>query len=318
MAEIGIDIKKAKSLLEQGELVAIPTETVYGLAANALDPTSVTKIFVAKERPTFDPLIVHVASAEQAIEMTASMPDKARVLTNKFWPGPLTVVLPKMSFIPDIVTSGLNTVAIRCPNHDLTRQLLSSLDFPLAAPSANPFGYISPTTAQHVNDQLGNKIKYILDGGACKIGLESTIVGFENNEVVLYRRGSVSEEEIMNLVGPVKTRLVSNSNPTAPGQLEMHYAPSKTILLGDIDKLEKNIKDKKVGFLRFQHQGSPQKDALYLSKSGNLEEAARNLFAFLRQLDQMDVDLILAEPVPDVGIGKAINDRLIRAAASKK
>lgn len=318
MAEIGIDIKKAKSLLEQGELVAIPTETVYGLAANALDPTSVTKIFVAKERPTFDPLIVHVASVEQAIELTASMPDKARVLTNKFWPGPLTVVLPKKLVIPDIVTSGLNTVAIRCPNHDLTKQLLSSLDFPLAAPSANPFGYISPTTAQHVNDQLGNKIKYILDGGACKIGLESTIVGFENNEVVLYRRGSVSEEEIMNLVGPVKTRLVSNSNPTAPGQLEMHYAPRKTILLGDIDKLEKNIKDKKVGFLRFQHQGSPQKDALYLSKSGNLEEAARNLFAFLRQLDQMDVDLILAEMVPDVGIGKAINDRLIRAAASKK
>ncbi len=315
MAVIGKDIRKAKAHLEKGELVAIPTETVYGLAANALDPLAVTRIFVAKARPSFDPLIIHVSSIEQTKDLVAHIPDHAKELIKRFWPGPLTLVLLKKSIIPDIVTAGLDTVGIRCPNHELTQQLLRSLDFPLAAPSANPFGYISPTSAQHVNDQLGDKVNYILDGGVCEIGLESTIVGFEENKVVLYRRGGVSEDQLIEVVGPIQSKLNTSSNPIAPGQLQRHYAPRKTFLLGDIDSLDLQYKDAKRGILRFKPSNNDHKDSLYLSKSGNLDEAAKNLFTLLRQLDQLDVDIILAEPVPDVGIGKAINDRLQRAAA---
>lgn len=317
MAIIGKDISQAKKLLSDGELVAIPTETVYGLAANALDPAAVTQIFVVKERPTFDPLIVHVASIEQAQKFAVSFPEKAMKLANHFWPGPLTLVLPKQAIIPDIVTSGLSTVGIRCPNHDLTRKLLADLPFPLAAPSANPFGYVSPTTAAHVNSQLGHKIKYILDGGPCRIGLESTIVGFENENAIIYRRGGISEEEISKIIGKVSYRLAS-SNPVAPGQLDSHYAPNKKFYLGDIDELKKEFIGKNVGILRFMNNSDSSVDhQLILSKSGNLEEAARNLFSSLRQLDQkIDIEIILAEPVPDSGIGKAINDRLRRAATN--
>lgn len=314
MATIGNDILQAKKLLLEGELVAIPTETVYGLAANALNPEAVTQIFVVKERPSFDPLIVHVASIDQAQQFITAVPKKAIQLARHFWPGPLTLVLPKQSIIPDIVTSGLSTVGIRCPDHDLTRQLLSELPFPLAAPSANPFGYVSPTTAEHVNNQLGHKIKYILDGGPCRIGLESTIVGFENDQAVIYRRGGVSEEEISKVIGEMSYRLAS-SNPVAPGQLDSHYAPNKKFYLGDINELKKEFTGKKVGVLRFMgNSDSSDNYKLILSQSGNLEEAARNLFAALRQFDQMEIEVILAEPVPDSGIGKAINDRLRRAA----
>ncbi|HRK55324.1 MAG TPA: L-threonylcarbamoyladenylate synthase [Cyclobacteriaceae bacterium] len=314
MATIGNDILQAKKLLLEGELVAIPTETVYGLAANALNPEAVTQIFVVKERPSFDPLIVHVASIDQAQQFITAVPKKAIQLARHFWPGPLTLVLPKQSIIPDIVTSGLSTVGIRCPDHYLTRQLLSELPFPLAAPSANPFGYVSPTTAEHVNNQLGHKIKYILDGGPCRIGLESTIVGFENDQAVIYRRGGVSEEEISKVIGEMSYRLAS-SNPVAPGQLDSHYAPNKKLYLGDINELKKEFTGKKVGVLRFMgNSDSADTYQLILSQSGNLEEAARNLFAALRQFDQMEIEVILAEPVPDSGIGKAINDRLRRAA----
>ncbi|MCB0492266.1 MAG: threonylcarbamoyl-AMP synthase [Cyclobacteriaceae bacterium] len=314
MAIIGNDISQAKKLLLEGELVAIPTETVYGLAANALNPEAVTKIFVAKERPSFDPLIVHVASIDQAQEFVTALPDKAIQLAQHFWPGPLTLVLPKQSVIPDIVTSGLTTVGIRCPDHDLTRQLLNELPFPLAAPSANPFGYVSPTTAEHVNNQLGHQIKYILDGGPCRIGLESTIVGFENDKAIIYRRGGISEEEISNIIGEVNHQLTS-SNPVAPGQLDSHYAPRKRFFLGNIDELKKDHAGKKIGILRFKDGSSSlEEHLLVLSKYGDLEEAARNLFAALRQFDQMDIEVILAEPAPESGIGKAINDRLKRAA----
>ena len=171
MAEIGKDILKAKALLEKGELVAIPTETVYGLAGNALDTAAVTKIFTVKNRPQFDPLIVHVADLEQARKYTEEIPDKVRLLTDRFWPGPLTLLLKRKSIIPDLVTSGLDTVGVRYPDHSLTRKLLHTISFPLAAPSANPFGYISPTRPEHVNEQLGDKISYILDGGPCTIGI---------------------------------------------------------------------------------------------------------------------------------------------------
>lgn len=312
MATIGKDIRQAQKALLEGGLVAIPTETVYGLAANALDPEAVTKIFVAKERPAFDPLIVHVASLEHARGLVKAIPEKAKKLARHFWPGPLTLVVPKENIIPDIVTSGLDTVGIRCPAHDLTLQLLAGLPFPLAAPSANPFGYVSPTTAGHVAHQLGSKIQYILDGGPCRIGLESTIVGFSDEEVVVYRKGGASMEEISNIVGKASYR-VTSSNPVAPGQLDSHYAPRKKFLLGNIDELKKSFPPEKTGILLFS--GSPGRNQLVLSPSGNMEEAARNLFAALRQFDQMDIDVILAEPVPDMGIGEAINDRLRRAAA---
>src|SRR6187551_118197 len=204
MAEIGKDVKKAIRLLQQGDLVGIPTETVYGLAGNALNSSAVAKIFSVKERPTFDPLIVHVPDFESATKYAESIPDQAILLAKKFWPGPLTLLLKRKSIIGDLVTSGLDTVGLRCPNHSFTRELLLSLDFPLAAPSANPFGYVSPTTAQHVNEQLGTKIQYILDGGSCDVGIESTIIGFEKEMPVVYRTGGLSLEKLETIIGKVE------------------------------------------------------------------------------------------------------------------
>jgi len=314
MAEIGKDIKKAKHLLEQGELVAIPTETVYGLAGNALDVSAVTKIFEVKNRPSFDPLIVHIPNLQEARIYTTGIPDKAAALTTTFWPGPLTILLEKKPVIPDLVTSGLDTVGLRCPDHALTLALLREIDFPLAAPSANPFGYVSPTTAAHVNDQLGDKIAYILDGGPCGVGLESTILGFENNRPVVYRMGGLSIEAIEKIIGPVQLQPYSSSNPKAPGQLQSHYAPHKKLILGNLADLLQKYPAHEAGLLTFTNDfNSPHQ--IILAPSGALEEAARNLFTALRQFDKMPVDIILAEPVPDTGLGRAINDRLRRAAA---
>jgi L-threonylcarbamoyladenylate synthase len=315
MAEIGKDILRAASLLKEGELVAIPTETVYGLAGNALNTQAVLKIFEVKNRPQFDPLIVHVPTIEKASDYVEDIPDTARLLAHTFWPGPLTIVLKRKSIIPDLVTSGLDTVGIRCPQHDLTRMLLEQLDFPLAAPSANPFGYVSPTTPNHVNDQLGNKIKYILDGGVCNVGLESTIIGFEENEPVVYRFGGLSLEKIQAVIGKIKTRTHSTSNPTAPGQLISHYAPGKKVILGKIEELLQTYPAHCSGILSFQQDfNSPYQ--VILSPNGNLEEAAKNLFAALRSFEKMPIDVILAELVPDAGLGRAINDRLKRASAN--
>lgn len=317
MAEIGSNIEIAKQLLEQGELVAIPTETVYGLAGNALNEVAVLEIFKVKDRPQFDPLIVHVASLEKAKELVNDFPEKAERLAAQFWPGPLTLLLKKKPQIPDLVTSGLDTVGVRCPNHELTRSLLEHLPFPLAAPSANPFGYISPTRPEHVNEQLGDKIKYILDGGECVVGIESTIVGFEDDLPVVYRLGGLSIEQIESVVGKVRVQLNTSSNPKAPGQLKSHYAPKKKMMLGDLAELIRDYGTERVGVLTFQKQ-IPQVDfnnQLALSAEGNLEEAAQRLFASLRSLDKKDVDIILAEEVPDIGLGKAINDRLRRAVA---
>ena len=316
MSEIGKDINKAKDLLQQGELVAIPTETVYGLAGNALNVNAVVNIFKVKERPEFDPLIVHVPDISHAQKYVEHIPDAASLLAEKFWPGPLTLLLKKKTIIPDLVTSGLDTVGIRCPNHSMTRQLLTQLNFPLAAPSANPFGYISPTTPQHVNDQLGSKISYILDGGACTIGLESTIVGFQNGLPVVYRMGGLNLEDIESVVGKVSVQTVSTSNPKSPGQLKSHYAPSKRVILGKIEDLLQSYPAHCSALLTFQKSfNSPHQ--VVLSPSGLLDEAARNLFAALRLLDKMPVEVILAEFVPDHGLGKAINDRLRRAAADQ-
>jgi len=315
MAEIGKNIETAKRLLEMGELVAIPTETVYGLAGNALNEKAVLEIFKVKNRPQFDPLIVHVANLEKAKELVEDFPEKAEKLATRFWPGPLTLLLKKKVHIPDLVTSGLETVGVRCPDHELTRSLLQQLSFPLAAPSANPFGYISPTRPEHVNEQLGEKIKYILDGGECLVGIESTIVGFENDFPIVYRLGGLSIEKIELVVGKVSVQLNSSSNPQAPGQLISHYAPKKKMKLGNLDELLRTHKTERVGVLTFQKQRDQLDNQIVLSASGNLEEAAQRLFASLRALDKKDIDIILAEEVPNIGLGKAINDRLRRAAA---
>jgi L-threonylcarbamoyladenylate synthase len=314
MAEIGKDILRASTLLREGELVAIPTETVYGLAGNALNTNAVLKIFEVKNRPQFDPLIVHVPTIEKAEDYVEEIPAVAHVLAHAFWPGPLTIVLKRKSIIPDLVTSGLDTVGIRCPNHNLTRALLEELDFPLAAPSANPFGYVSPTTPHHVDDQLGSKIKYIVDGGACEVGLESTIIGFEEDEPVIYRYGGLSLEKIQSVIGKVKTRTHSTSNPKAPGQLLSHYAPGKKVIVGKIEELLQHYPAHCSGILSFkQDYNSPYQ--FILSRTGSIEEAAKKLFTGLRYFEKMSVDVILTELVPDTGLGRAINDRLRRASA---
>jgi L-threonylcarbamoyladenylate synthase len=316
MAEIGRDIGKAKRILERGNLVSIPTETVYGLAANALDKDAVLKIFKAKNRPHFDPLIVHVESLSKAALYVEQIPEMAFKLAEKFWPGPLTLVLKKKSLIPDLVTSGLDTVGIRCPAHPLTQQLLQSLDFPLAAPSANPFGYVSPTTPQHVNEQLGDEIEYILDGGPCIIGIESTIVGFEQDLPMIYRTGGLSIEKIEAIIGKVQIEINTTSNPRAPGQLKSHYAPSKRVVIGKIEDLLQRYPAHCSAILTFQ-QDFHSPNQFILSPNGSLEEAAKNLFSGLRYLDKLEADIILAEPVPDTGLGRAINDRLRRASAGR-
>ena len=317
MAEIGKDIAKAKALLEQGKLVAIPTETVYGLAGNALDPSAVTKIFSTKERPYFDPLIVHVPDVDSVKKYVDQIPVKALSLMKEFWPGPITFLLNRKEIIPDLVTSGLDRVGIRCPNHDLTHELLKSLSFPLAAPSANPFGYVSPTNPEHVNEQMGDRIDYILDGGECNVGIESTIIGFENDIAVVYRMGGLSVEKIELIIGEVEVRINSVSNPLAPGQLQSHYAPRKMLKIGNIEKLLEECKHIKVGVLSFQkkYASNSIEKQIVLSSSGDVNEAAQKLFSALRELDKSSVELILTEEVPSVGLGRAINDRLRRASA---
>lgn len=316
MADTGKDILKAKAILEEGGLVAIPTETVYGLAANALNAEAVAKIFQVKKRPTFDPLIVHTAHLDQAKEYLLSIPDTAYRLAEAFWPGPLTILLNKKSIIPDLVTSGLDRVAIRIPAHPLSKQLLEILPFPLAAPSANPFGYISPTLPSHVNDQLGDSIPYILDGGPCSVGIESTIVGFESDEPFIYRLGGMSVEAIETIIGPVKTKSHSSSNPSSPGMLQSHYAPGTKLIIGDIDQLISRYSDKNFAILSFQRKFKEisADRQLDLSPAGDLSEAAQKLFTALRDLDKRGFDIILTQLVPDTGLGRAINDRLRRAA----
>jgi len=313
---ISKDILFAERLLREGKLVAIPTETVYGLAANAFDTKAVSQIFAVKQRPNFDPLIVHTNSLEKVMDFVQEIPEMALRLAHTFWAGSLTLLLPKKSSIPDLVTSGLPDVAVRIPAHPLALALLHRLEFPLAAPSANPFGYISPTTAQHVDKQLGNKIPLILDGGNCQIGIESTIVGFEQGIPTIYRAGGISVESIERIVGRVRLMPHSSSSPMAPGQLKNHYAPRKPLILGDLEKLVEKFKNKKIGTLSFQKKNLhiPTQNQYVLSASGNFVEAAQNLFAAMRLLDEQDIDVILAELLPEKDLGRAINDRLRRAS----
>ncbi|CCH02128.1 Sua5/YciO/YrdC/YwlC family protein [Fibrella aestuarina BUZ 2] len=314
---IGTDLQSAKRYLEAGNVVGIPTETVYGLAGNALNPDAVLTIFRVKNRPAFDPLIVHTDSLDKVRSLVTELPPLAEALAEAFWPGPLTLLLPKQPHVPDLTTSGLPRVAVRIPNHSLTISLLQQLDFPLAAPSANPFGYISPTTAWHVEQQLGDQVPYILDGGPCGVGLESTIVGFDTDgEPTVYRLGGLALEALEAVVGrSFRVQSHSASNPSAPGMLSSHYAPRKpTALLNDAAGY---VASPTAGALVFNDYlpNIPTEQQLRLSPTGDLNEAAKNLFSYLRQLDAMPVERIYIQPVPDEGLGRAINDRLRRAAA---
>ena len=313
---IGTDLFAARQFLETGHPIGIPTETVYGLVVNALSPAAVARIFEVKNRPTFDPLIVHVPDAEVAQIYSVHWPETARRLADAFWPGPLTLLLDKRDIVPDLVTAGLPRVGLRVPAHPLTLRLLQTLRFPLAAPSANPFGYISPTTARHVFDQLKTLIPYILDGGPCQVGVESTIIGFENGKTVVYRLGGLSMEQLEQVAGPLTMQLHQSSNPAAPGMLTTHYAPRKPLHLGHVDELLSRLPQLRAGLLTLCPLPQTPVGALCISLSadGDLNEAAQNLFAAMRLLDESDVDVIFAEPMPETGLGRAINDRLRRAA----
>ena len=314
MAKVGTNLKKAILYLEMNEVVGIPTETVYGLAGNGLNDLAISKIFQVKNRPFFDPLILHTHSFAEIEKYTINVPAKAKLLVDAFIPGPLTLLLPKVSSIPDLVTAGLPNVAFRIPNHPLTLELLKQLPYPLAAPSANPFGYVSPTTAAHVNQQLGSKIPYILDGGSCNIGLESTIVGFDNEEVIVYRKGGISIEAIEEVVGKVIVKTHSDSNPAAPGMLKSHYAPNKKVVIYE-NSIQQDLKN--TGAIVFDRaiEGIPIENQIFLSKSADLNEAARNIFGHLRLIENFNIDKIYVQLVPETGLGRAINDRIRRAAA---
>lgn len=310
-------VEQAARLLRRGEVVGIPTETVYGLAGNGFDLQAVSRIFAIKNRPRFDPLILHTDSLEKIESWVGTLPDTARRLADAFWPGPLTLVVPTSARIPDLVTSGLPAVAFRIPAHPLTQKLLQQLDFPLAAPSANPFGYISPTSAQHVRDQLGNKVSLVLDGGTCTVGVESTIVATRDSEERrVLRLGGLSLEKLEAVVGKLEVQTHSSSNPAAPGMLKSHYAPRKKLILGDPVDLLREYEPQRTGVLLFQNTELPCSPAVLriLSPQGDTEEAARHLFAYLRELDAAAIDRILAEPLPETGLGRAINDRLRRAS----
>ncbi len=317
MAESGKDIDRAHDLLQRGKLVAIPTETVYGLAANALEVSTVAQIFEVKKRPAFDPLIVHLYDAKQLPEFCHSIPPVFQTLYKAFSPGPITYILPKKEVIPDLVTAGNPTVGIRFPRHPLTRQLLQKTGFPLAAPSANPFGYISPTSAKHVNEQLGNYIEYILDGGPASVGIESTIIDLSGEKPVILRLGGLAIEDIEKVTGIKRIEIkTSSSNPNAPGMLSSHYSPRKNLLFGDMERNYKVSKGKRVATITFCRKVNciPENYQRILSPGGDLKEAAAKLFKTLRELDQSDADIILAERFPEEGLGKAINDRLLRAS----
>ncbi len=334
-------ILNAANILKKGGVVAFPTETVYGLGAVAINPVAVAKVFEIKKRPAFDPLIVHVATLDTIKSIVTALPPAAQLLLDQCTPGPLTLILPKHESIPDIVTAGLPTVAVRIPDHPVALELLHTLDLPVAAPSANRFGEISPTTAAHVADSFGvdsegidqSVVNMILDGGKCRTGVESTVLAFVDRNAkiidtpILLRPGGTTVETIENIIGTVTIPYHNNLNSDtkaalSPGTLSRHYAPDIPLYLSNtFDTIDDQLfHNKSIGMISF---GNPIKSILdriqpdhieILSKDQNLHEAAANLFAALRRLNEADIDMILAEKVPPKGIGYAINDRLQRAS----
>lgn len=313
--KLNVSVEEAARILNEGGLVALPTETVYGLAANALDPVAVAKIFAAKQRPFFDPLIVHIPEFDWLSRIVTEVSPVAQKLANRFWPGPLTLVLPKKEIVPDLVTSGLPSVAVRIPDHELTRQVLRLAQTPVAAPSANPFGRLSPTTAEHVRQQLGDRIDAILDGGPCRVGLESTILRVDNNQVTLLRLGGIPLEEIESFIGYVVQAANSDKDkPVAPGMLDSHYAPRTPLRI--VKEFPGQAASAKTGLLLLQedcpYRGYQSVEVL--SPTGDLVVAAANFFQALHRLDALGLVEILTKEFPDDSLGRALNDRLRRAA----
>lgn len=319
MTQISSNNALAKQILEAGDLVAIPTETVYGLAANAFSETAVKMIFALKKRPLFNPLIVHIAAVADLNKIVRNVPPLALELAKAFWPGPLTLLLEKTDAIPDVVSAGNKTVAVRIPNQPLTLELLKSLAFPLAAPSANPFMSISPTKPEHVKNYFDGQLKLILDGGICENGIESTIIGFDKNQAVLYREGSLEISAIEKITGKLLLPKINvPESVPAPGMLKRHYAPKTPLILTANYKttVMKNSQ-KRVGVMTFTEVENQSENTIYrfLSKNETLKEAASNFYATLIELDQLNLDVIVANYLPNVGLGKTMNDRLERASA---
>lgn len=316
------------SILRNGGLVAVPTETVYGLAGNSLCEATVRNIFNVKGRPFIDPLISHFSSASRAFEHTLAN-TSARKLAAAFWPGPLTLVLPKHSTIPDLVTAGLPSAAIRVPGHPILLQLLKQIDFPLAAPSANPFGYVSPTRADHIIPTLGHKIEAILDGGPCQHGIESTIVDLRNErEIQILRPGPISQEELSTVLETTiststpKAGAAQETAQSAPGLLFKHYSPRAQIEilpngfnLSANKKAYSNRKTAKILNSKPKFIDGKETDLFWLSEDGNLDTIAHNFFHLIQICEQQDYERLIIEAAPNTAIGIAINDRLRRAAA---
>ncbi|MGC2625717.1 MAG: L-threonylcarbamoyladenylate synthase [Candidatus Udaeobacter sp.] len=315
---ISTDRVAAVELLRKGDLVALPTETVYGLAAQALNPIAVAKIFEAKKRPRFDPLIVHLPNRDwlgRIVDVPADDRQLIGKLSDKFWPGPFTIILPKRQIIPDIVTAGLGTVAVRLSAHPVFSEIVGELHEPLAAPSANQFGRISPTTARHVLDELDGRIPLIIDAGPTEHGIESTIVAIKDSKIAILRRGSITHEQLSEFAEV--SSVVDTPTISSPGQLPSHYAPKTPLRLIHNPEEFHSQKNHCVGLLAWSGASpSPQAFAAVrtLSDRGDLLEAAANLFRYLRELDALGLDLIVAERVPSRGLGAAIMDRLERAS----
>ena len=318
MSIISKDIQKAITLLTNEKLVAIPTETVYGLAGNIFSEKAIKSIFSTKKRPFFNPLIVHISSANSLNDIVIHLPEKAKLLAAAFWPGSMTLVLKKNDKIPDIITAGKNTVAVRVPNHPVTLELLKQLPFPLAAPSANPFGSISPTKPEHVERYFKDDIEQVLDGGSCTNGIESTIIGFENDEPIIYRLGALAIEDIEAVVGKINIKNKEEISPDAPGMLARHYAPAtRTFLVDNVANEVKKHSGKKIGILVFKDSlNAPFLTEIILSKKGSMQESASKLYDSLHELDHQNLDVIITEKFPNHGLGKSINDRLQRATFS--
>ncbi len=311
-------IRRAGRIIKTGGLVAFPTETVYGLGCDAMNAEAAAKIFEAKQRPQFDPLIVHIADRKQLETLVEFVPPLAQQLMDHFWPGPLTLILQKQTAVPDLVTAGLSTVAVRMPNHPVAQRLIREAGTPIAAPSANLFGYVSPTTAQHVAAGLGSTVDLILDDGPCPIGVESTIVSLAGSQPELLRPGSITIEQLSAVIGAIRRSVSVNHKPIAPGQLSRHYATQTPLTILASAGARPILKDGARTGLLIHSQPRDTDDRFaaveVLSSTGDLREAARHLFAALRRLDSLGLDRIYAEPCQEEGLGGAIMDRLRRCA----
>lgn len=306
-------IALAAKHIQEGKLVAFPTETVYGLGANALDAKAVARIFELKERPSFDPLIVHIARLEDIAQLTSTHDERVYQLAAMFWPGPLTLILPKSSIVPDIVTSGLETVGIRMPKHAIARELLQLAGCPIAAPSANKFGQLSPTNAQHVQKQLPD-VDYLLDGGQTDVGIESTIIRLNEKGFEILRHGIITREEIEKVLPYHAVLEGEQDNIVSPGMLKSHYSPEKPIYIHS-EKIVQKTERSKAGLLSFFGSDiEGYQEVEILSPEKDLKTAAVNLFAAIHRLEESEVSYIIAEPIPETGIGIAIMDKLRKAA----